>query len=614
MNPAAAPAFTKWLNNRLSLRNLPPIHQLARDLASGTVLIQLLEIIGDTPLGFYNRNPRMRIQKVENINKALDFVRYRGVPLTNIGAEDIADQNVKLVLGLIWTLILRFTIAEINEEGLTAKEGLLLWCQRQTAPYPEVNIQDFTYSWQDGLAFCALIHRHRPDLFNFYDLDLTDRHRNTAFAFEVAEKYLDIPKLLDVEDVCDVAKPDEKSVMTYVAQYFHAFANLDRVDRAGRRVGKFAEVMQSVWEMGTDYERRVAQLMGQIRALRESWENDAPTQMTAYADARSQSNAFNEYKSTTKRTWVSEKHEVETLLGNIVTKSRTYNLAPYQPPAGLQLSDLEALWRALGDAEINRRKAINQQLRSIKDRLMKEYATLADRFEARTREQAAEIAALAGDLDGQLTAVNRIAAQVRPLEHQFGVLQAAHHRCQEANLEENDYTVFTVEDLAFDLSLLKQALNKKLAFIENQMVARNVSDLNPGQLEEFESTFRHFDRDQSNTLSDVEFKASLESLGHYYTDDEFRTLFTKAAGPNDYVTFEQFINFLVNVIQDQTTPEQVRHSFQVVAGDKPYVTEMDLKMSQLPPPVMAYLITHMPARDGATGEYDFQAYLDAVFQ
>jgi len=75
----------------------------------------------------------MRVQKAENVNKALEFITSRGVKLTNIGPEgvwlcpdncggssdiflvvDIIDGNLKLILGMIWTLILRFTIADIR--------------------------------------------------------------------------------------------------------------------------------------------------------------------------------------------------------------------------------------------------------------------------------------------------------------------------------------------------------------------------------------------------------------------------------------------------------------------------------------------------------------------
>ena len=44
-------------------------------------------LTGDTSLGRYNRNPRMRVQKAENVTKALEFITSRGVKLTNIGPE-----------------------------------------------------------------------------------------------------------------------------------------------------------------------------------------------------------------------------------------------------------------------------------------------------------------------------------------------------------------------------------------------------------------------------------------------------------------------------------------------------------------------------------------------
>lgn len=125
----------------------------------------------------------------------------------------IVDGNVKMTLGLIWTIILRFAIQEINVGGtlrgnehdlrelleLSARDGLLLWCQRKTAPYDNVDIQNFSTSWKDGLGFCALIHRHRPDLIDYHKLGSHDPVSNLNTAFDVAEKHLDIPRMLDAE-------------------------------------------------------------------------------------------------------------------------------------------------------------------------------------------------------------------------------------------------------------------------------------------------------------------------------------------------------------------------------------------------------------------------------
>lgn len=131
----------------------------------------------------------------------------------------------------------------------------------KTACYDEVEVRDFSASWNDGLAFCALLDIHRPDLIDYDSLDKSDHRANMQLAFDIAEKEIGIPKLLDVEDVCDVAKPDELSLMTYIAYWFHAFSQMEKVENAGRRVEKFVNSMQGAWGMQSAYEKRMRALI-----------------------------------------------------------------------------------------------------------------------------------------------------------------------------------------------------------------------------------------------------------------------------------------------------------------------------------------------------------------
>jgi spectrin beta len=132
-------------------------------------------------------------------------------------------------LGLIWTIILRFQIQDItieetdSRETKSAKDALLLWCQMKTAGYANVNVRNFTTSWRDGLAFNALIHKHRSDLIEYNQLTKGNHIYNLNNAFNVAEEKLGLARLLDAEDV-STEYPDEKSVITYVVTYYHYFS------------------------------------------------------------------------------------------------------------------------------------------------------------------------------------------------------------------------------------------------------------------------------------------------------------------------------------------------------------------------------------------------------
>lgn len=227
--------------------------------------------------------------------------------------------------------------------------------------YADVDVRNFTSSWTDGLAFCALLHRYRPDLLDYNKLNKQDHKGNMELAFQLADEHIGISRLLEVQDVCDVSKPDERSVMTYIAQYFHAFSHLDKVETAGRRVEKFAETIHSSWIMQNDFEKRMQDLFVAIDTLLITWR--MATFSGAYDDAKRQSIEFSEFKCGIKRDWIKEKLALESLLGNIQTKLKTYGLKSYQPPKDLSLLKLDTRWQQLLQAEASRSKKINSRIR-----------------------------------------------------------------------------------------------------------------------------------------------------------------------------------------------------------------------------------------------------------
>lgn len=162
-------------------------------------------------------------------------MKLKRIRVISISPEDIFNGNPTSILGLIWTLILHYDFKDIlneigdeSKEKCSAKESLLIWCQQKTNSYSGVKITDFTYSWRNGYAFNALIHAVIPELFKLYYPNTNIDCLNHAF--HVAQRYLDIPKLLDAEDI-DVDKPDEKSIMTYVSHIFKASTNKSLLNR-----------------------------------------------------------------------------------------------------------------------------------------------------------------------------------------------------------------------------------------------------------------------------------------------------------------------------------------------------------------------------------------------
>lgn len=100
------------------------------------------------------------------------------------------------------------------------KQMLLDWCRAKTRGYEHVDIQNFSSSWSDGMAFCALVHNFFPEAFDYGQLSPQNRRQNFEMAFSSAETHADCPQLLDTEDMVRLREPDWKCVYTYIQEFY----------------------------------------------------------------------------------------------------------------------------------------------------------------------------------------------------------------------------------------------------------------------------------------------------------------------------------------------------------------------------------------------------------
>ncbi|XP_035861407.1 interaptin isoform X2 [Sander lucioperca] len=236
----------------------------------------LLEELSGCKLLYRFRSSPHRIFRLNNISKALAFLDDRHVKLLGIDASAIADGIPSVVLNLVWNMILHFQVKEMtgglqkhlssslsslsmssypsssnlspqpNDIGSyscntmpskgrkaarkpkyhgKAIKTLLQWVQRCTSNFG-VEVHDFGKSWRSGLAFLAMIKSINPALVDLKESLSREPRANIQLAFLIAHHSLDIPPLLEPEDVSGTS-PDEQSIITYVSMFLRHCSGTD---------------------------------------------------------------------------------------------------------------------------------------------------------------------------------------------------------------------------------------------------------------------------------------------------------------------------------------------------------------------------------------------------
>eukprot|EP00056_Hartaetosiga_gracilis_P007801 m.112274 g.112274 ORF g.112274 m.112274 type:complete len:903 (+) comp12781_c3_seq1:216-2924(+) len=473
--------FTAWVNSHLRKRNLH-VDEISQDFRDGTNLLALLEIISEETVGKASRG-KMKIHHIENVGKAMKFIQSKNVDVRSIGPEEVVDGNLKMILGLVWMLILRFEIQDISEDQLNAKDALLLWCQRKTEPYSNVDVQNFHMSWKDGLAFCALIHRHCPNLIDYNSLKKGNVRENLETAFSVAENELDIPRLLDVDDMVECVKPDERSIMTYVAAYYKKFASFNQSEVAGKKI-------MTVLETNMEHERLIQQYDTMSTALLEwiqqsiAMLNDRSTNFSSVSACQGKMTEHNSFRSDQIPSKLQEKAMLEEHYSTLQTKLRLSGRPPFVPSEGKEINDINSAWGDLETADNQHLTWLLEEFRRIQLAEAKAAAfnTKADSHDGWTNGLDAELAA--DDYSGANFAA--VSALIKK------------HDAFQSDLMAHEQRVHEIGTLAQELDDLKyadaDAVNDRYATIyENWQKLVELTNTRQQSLQGAEEKARHLD-------------------------------------------------------------------------------------------------------------------------
>jgi hypothetical protein len=432
----------------------------------------------------------------------------------------------------------------------------------------------------------------------------------------VAETHLQVPKILDAADIIDTAKPDERSIMTYIAQLYNVFSNMSQVEVAGKKVKNFLNFMSQIQSMSHDYEKRVKALHGEIdeRSKQFSHAKDVDT----YPEVKAAMVNFKEYRRTKRRQMVQEKDDLATLFTSIQTKLRFQKLPPYEPSQGLHPSDTEKHLTHLGTIETTRRRQLNANMNGIKSKLEKNFGDSANAFYQTIQNLKHEaLADFGNDLHHAKEKLSGILNKVKQHEGGLKQVEKAEKLCEEANIESNEHTDHTVDDLAFEIHQVEKLITKNLASVESQIAASGGTGISAEQLKEYKDTFNHFDVDKDGSLNRLEFKSCLTTLGLIGIDFEggdakFERIFTDVSGGSPDIKFDTFVEYMNRLAGSSMDQSQIASAFSTLSQGKPNLTKNDCSTGGLIPEEVEFITLNLPPH--ASGGYDYNAYLKKQFK
>jgi len=181
----------------------------------------------------------------------------------------------------------------------------------------------------------------------------------------------------------------------------------------------------------------------------------------------------------------------------------------------------------------------------------------------------------------------------------------------QAGVTDNQHTDIQSATLKVDFDQLVKLTSQKEGILQKEILHKKGSKVSAEQLAEFKEVFDHFDKDRSGALGRLEFKSCLQSLG-FAEEDAAVDRILADIGSGGKVKFDAFVNFMSTKTADTDTKDQILEAFKVLAANKAFITEDDMRRA-LPAEKVKYLTTHMPLWQNTPGSFDYVAWSSGSF-
>uniref|UniRef100_A0A7S1PH63 Calponin-homology (CH) domain-containing protein n=1 Tax=Percolomonas cosmopolitus TaxID=63605 RepID=A0A7S1PH63_9EUKA len=407
--------FTKWVNLHLKKRDMQ-VESIFTDFRDGVKLINLYEQISGFSFDKYNKNPRIKVQSVENLRQVLlkiqEFMESAGLKL-QYGAEQLygeegGESDRVQILGLLWVLISKYVIADGAEEDSeykSLKQELLAWCRENTQEYDNVDITNFTTSWQNGLGFCALIHHFLPEKLDYHSLNPENNLENIQLATTTAES-IGIDNVLDMEELATAEQVNERSVMTQVAlyrQHLKSYADKAKAEKLEKQV--------------REYEYNARSLADALQKQIDDF-NGQTFEDKTNKDVELAQNSLFDYRSGARGTLASQKTVLDCDYIQMRKDRAKGNVDAYEPSSeDLSPGNVDNLFAELMNAESGVQQRIRERQNALQE-TVEAYNNAANEYITYASDKAQNFDA--ENADGEL---NEVDERFNAVQEQFEALR-----------------------------------------------------------------------------------------------------------------------------------------------------------------------------------------------